>query len=178
MTLASYVEAKPSYLPKTQVYELAESVAAQLDFKPGDDIHALVERIGGKVLVQDTLMDDPEMSGSLFVEDQDNFKIIVPAHTSSLRDRFTIAHELGHYVLHYLWQKSHGGLKSDRLMALRKGSDRVEWEANWFASGFLMPEHHFKDAFQRLNSVSKVAAEFEVSAAAADIRAKQLQLIA
>lgn len=178
MALAGYEDAVPCYLPKTQVFELAESIAAQLDFKPGDDIDELVERIGGTVQVQDTLMEDPERSGSLYVEAPDDFKIIVPAHTSALRNRFTVAHELGHYVLHYIWQRSHGDSPPQRMMALRKGSDRVEWEANWFAAGFLMPEAHFRDAFQRLNDISKVAATFEVSTAAAEIRAKQLALIA
>lgn len=177
MTLAGYDEAQATYLPKNQVYELAESVAAQLDFGPGDDIHELVKQIGGSVQVQDTLTDDPERSGSLFVEGPDDFKIIVPAHTSVLRDRFTIAHELGHYVLHYMWQQTHGEKPPKRMMALRKGSDRVEWEANWFAAGFLMPEHHFREAYARLHDVAKVAAEFEVSQAAAEIRAKHFGLI-
>ena len=108
MPIAGYEEATPCFLPKAQVYSLAESVANQLDFKPGDDIHELVERIGGNVSVEDTLTEDPERSGSLYVEGHDDFRIIVPAHTSTLRDRFTIAHELGHYVLHYVWKHSHG----------------------------------------------------------------------
>lgn len=177
MNPAGYAEAKPSFLPKPQVYELAESIAAQLDFQPGSDIHQAVEQVGGTVRVQDTLTEDPERSGSLYVNAPDDFTIIVPSHTSALRDRFTIAHELGHYVLHYMWARKNGAEGPERLIALRKGSDRVEWEANWFASGFLMPRIHFVEAFGRLNSVNKVAAEFEVSTIAAEIRAKQLGLI-
>lgn len=177
MPAVGYSEAVPSYLPKPKVYQLAESVATQLDFKPGDDIHEVVERLGGAVSVQDTLTEDPERSGSLFVEALNDFRIIVPAHTSAVRDRFTIAHELGHYVVHYLWAQNNSPNPPSRLMALRKGSDRVEWEANWFASGFLMPAHHYKDAFRRLGNVSAIASEFEVSLAAAQIRADQLGLL-
>jgi|APTNR8051073442_1049403.scaffolds.fasta_scaffold01888_7 Zn-dependent peptidase ImmA (M78 family) len=176
MRIAGYEEATPCFLPKRQVYSLAESVANQLEHKPGDDIHALVERIGGTVTVQDTLMEDPERSGSLYVDAHDDFRIIVPAHTSGVRDRFTIAHELGHYVLHYVWKHSHGENPPERMYALRKGSERVEWEANWFASGFLMPEAHFREAFQRLRNVAAVAAELDVSLPAAEIRARQLGL--
>lgn len=176
MSVAGYEEATPCFLPKGQVYSLAESVATQLDFKPGDDIHELVERIGGSVSVQDTLMEDPERSGSLYVNSHDDFRIIVPAHTSAVRDRFTIAHELGHYVLHYVWKHAHDENPPGRMYALRKGSERVEWEANWFASGFLMPETHFREAFQRLQSVGAVASELDVSLPAAEIRAKQLAL--
>lgn len=177
MPRAGYAEASPTLLPKGQVYKLAESIAQQLDFKPGDDIHQLMENIGGTVRIEDTLMEDPEKSGSLFVDGPSDFTIIVPAHTSQVRDRFTIAHEFGHFILHYVWARKNQGAQFERMMALRKGSDRVEWEANWFASGFLMPETAFKEAFRRLGGVDGVAKEFEVSRSAAEIRAKQLELL-
>lgn len=177
MPRAGYEEASPTFLPKAQVYKLAESIAEQLGFKPGDDIHQFIEKVGGTVKVEDTLTEDPEKSGSLFVDGPSNFTIIVPAHTSQARDRFTIAHEFGHFILHYVWARKYRGATFDRMMALRKGSDRVEWEANWFASGFLMPEAAFRETLRRLGTISAVASDFEVSSAAAEIRAKQLGLM-
>lgn len=175
--IAAEARATESNLTKGQIFSLAESVASQLGFKPGDDIHKLVETIGGSVEAQDTLTEDPEKSGSLYVESADSFKIIVPAHTSLLRDRFTIAHELGHFVVHYLWKRKNGGLNADTMVALRKGSDRVEWEANWFAAAFLMPAGPFAKALEEANnSLSEVAVKFGVSTSAAEIRAKQLGL--
>ncbi|MHC3128121.1 hypothetical protein OB03_12905 [Brevundimonas sp. GN22] len=162
-------------LTKGQVFALAESVAKQLGFKPGDDIHALVTRMGGRVISKDTLFEDPEKSGSLYVHSPEKFEIIVPTHTSARRDRFTIAHELGHYVVHYLYKKNIGTLSSETMVALRKGSDRVEWEANWFAAGFLMPESEFVSACQSYhNSTKFIADHFDVSYSAAEVRAKQL----
>ncbi len=72
--------------------------------------------MGGSVSVKDTLYEDPERSGSLYVDGPDKFKIVVPAHTSQVRDRFTIAHELGHYVVHYLWRRKAGLLADDAMM--------------------------------------------------------------
>jgi Zn-dependent peptidase ImmA (M78 family) len=176
--LAAGNRATESNLTKGQIFSLAESIAKQLGFEPGDDIHKLVETIGGEVESRDTLTEDPEKSGSLYVSGPDKFKIIVPAHTSLLRDRFTIAHELGHFVVHYLWKRKNGGLDSDTMIALRKGSDRVEWEANWFAAAFLMPAERFTETFRASgSSLAATASKFDVSTSAAEIRAKQLGLV-
>jgi Zn-dependent peptidase ImmA (M78 family) len=104
------------------------------------------------------------------VDGPDNFRILVSAFTGPERDRFTIAHELGHYVLH-----SDFGRK--RIRAARFGSDRVEWEANWFAAAFLMPETDFRDTCRRVGTNSTlVAARYLVSAKAAEVRMKALNI--
>jgi predicted transcriptional regulator len=175
----SYSPAVESRLSKPQVYRFAESVAGQLGFGPGDDIHGLVARMGGRVDIEDTLLSDPELTGSLYVEAPDRFRIVVPSHTSPERDRFTVAHELGHFVLHYLWAKKQNPELPDKVVAYRRGSDRIEWEANWFAAAFLMPEQEFRDCFDRLGgNIRAVASAFGVSSAAAEVRAKGLGLSA
>jgi len=170
----NYLDASPSGLSKAQVHEVAESFASQFGYTPGGDLTKLVEKLGGTVQIKDTLLTDPERSGSLYVEAPDEFKIILPAHTGRSRDRFTIAHELGHYVLHYLWDPTRVG---QRMMALRRGSDRLEWEANWFAAAFLMPSKAFKQAYKADANIAGLAARFDVSAQAAELRAKGLGLL-
>jgi Zn-dependent peptidase ImmA (M78 family) len=133
--------------------------------------------MGGRVDIEDTLLSDPEHTGSLYVEAPNKFRIVVPSHTSPERDRFTLAHELGHYVLHYLWAKKKDPQFPDRVMAFRRGSDRIEWEANWFAAAFLMPECDFRATFAQCDGRShQIAGVFGVSAAAAEVRAKGLGL--
>jgi predicted transcriptional regulator len=177
MKSSEYQRADASRLSKAQIFGLAESVSDQLGFEPSGDIHALVEKLGGRVEVQDTLLQDPEQSGSLFVDGPRDFKIVVPLHTSPSRDRFTIAHELGHFVVHYLLKLQKGEAAPFRMMALRKDSDRVEWEANWFAAAFLMPSGSFKQAFDRADgNLDAVAKVFGVSRAAAEVRAQSLGL--
>lgn len=129
------------------------------------DLDRLVRALGGRVEVGAA----PE---SLVVQDEGRFTIHVPFTTSSRRDRFTIAHELGHYFLHYLYPEHSGERRFGRGL-----SNRAETEANTFASSLLMPEREFKTAWRTWNGDSyAVAAEFDVSPSAAEVRASVLQL--
>ena len=60
--------------------------------------------------------------------------------------KFTAAHELGHAVLH-----DARGLHRDRALdggELRPPRDRTEWEADVFATYFLMPKKQVRSAFE------------------------------
>lgn len=61
--------------------------------------------------------------------------------------RFIIAHEIGHYILHYNKQKDRG------MYAHRdhkKGKDHVENEADFFAANLLMPRNKFMEKYRQL----------------------------
>ncbi len=149
---------------KAQIFGVAERYAKTVGFLPGDRIEPLVGRLGGTLQYLAALDSVGAVDGSLFVEGPENFRIVVSAFTGPERDRFTIAHELGHYVLHSAMGKT-------RIRAARFGSDRVEWEANWFAAAFLMPEHDFRSACAKYgNDSGRVAARYLVSAKAAEVR--------
>eukprot|EP01037_Dinobryon_pediforme_P020093 gene20093-20633_t len=145
--MTAYQPAQPSLLTKAAVHKFAESIAVQVGWQPGGDINAVMEKLGGCVEIEDTLLTHPDQAGSLYVDSPTKFRIIVPAHTSPERDRFTIAHEFGHFVLHYLWKRQKDPTYPEKIVAFRRGSDRIEWEANWFAGAFLMPA----DAYRRRN---------------------------
>ncbi|WP_295214685.1 ImmA/IrrE family metallo-endopeptidase [uncultured Brevundimonas sp.] len=175
--LPGYTQAEPSWLTKPQVHEIGESIAKELDYKPGQDLTDIVEKAGGTIRIQSTLGDDPEHTGSLYVDDLDDFKIIVPSHTSLLRDRFTVAHELGHYYLHYVWPREIGKDIPKKIVALRKGSNRIEWEANWFAAAFLMPAKKFRKSFEESKGNTVLLAnQFHVSQRAIEVRSQDLAL--
>ena len=175
--MIQYSNVRETGLSKAQVSVIAESLAPQLGFGPGDNISVLISRMGGQVLVEDTLLTDPEQTGSLLVDAPDHFRVIIPSHTSMERDRFTIAHELGHYVLHYLWQRARDPNYPERVIAFRQGSHRLEWEANWFAAAFLMPADTFRQSFgNQQGNISAVADDFSVSVSAASVRARGLAL--
>jgi Zn-dependent peptidase ImmA (M78 family) len=128
--------------------------------------------MGGKIQSQDILDFGRLSSGSIRIDAIGRFEIFLAAHTGPTRDRFTIGHELGHYFLHYLYPNQNG-VKIDRLEAERYGSGRVEWEANWFAAGFLMPANLFKERHASFRgSLELLASEFGVSLEAARIRAQ------
>src|SRR5258707_210792 len=115
-----YKEAKDLVcnLAKAEVDKYAAKAAGVLGFKPGADISALVKTLGGRIHVEDlfgTLGDED----TIYVHKAEDFDIILSTISSPRRDRFTIAHELGHYFLH----SKQGRLP---LVAARDGSDRAE----------------------------------------------------
>lgn len=71
------------------------------------------------------------MAASLDVREPGDFTVIIPTHTSQLGDRFTIAHELGHYFLHYGAPESHRtGERTSTFTRL--GRNVAETQANVF----------------------------------------------
>jgi hypothetical protein len=176
--MTAYEPAQPSHVTKAAVHKLGESIASQVGYKAGGDITDVIISLGGSVEIEDTLLTDPEKTGSLYVDGPKKFRIIVPSHTSPERDRFTIAHEFGHFILHYLWQRQKNPNYPEKVVAFRRGSDRIEWEANWFAGAFLMPTTDFMQSYaNNSGTLWKIANEFKVSAKAAGVRAKDLALI-
>lgn len=131
------------------------------------DIKALIRLLGINVVVQS--MDD-DISGHL-EEKEDGWRITVNALHHPKRQRFTLAHELAHYVLHR--HRKHSFI--DRKLFRSTESNPMEIEANRYAASLLMPEGDFR-AFVRDSSskVEDLAAYFEVSALAVRVRAKEL----
>lgn len=117
--------------------------------------------------------------------------VLVNAHDILTRRRFTLAHELGHFLLHRPVNQS-GILRYD--LAEENGGDlskeelaRIEAEAHAFAADLLMPEpwvrHWFKTRDRGCaNSPglvsSRLATQFLVSRQAADRRVTDLGLLA
>ena len=147
---------------------MAAKVAEKLNYKPGDDLVALVRTLGGRIVTAD--WSEVGNTGSITVYGPQDFVISLSPLSGNRRDRFTIAHELGHYVLH-----SEFGKRAP-LSVRRDGSDRIEWEANWFAAGFLMPEADFSKLAGEGWSDAWLAVHFDVSEAAVDIRRMALSL--
>lgn len=73
---------------------------------------------------------------------QHKWSIVVNEAHASVRQRFTIAHELGHLLMHRYTTPHADGKFVMRFRNARSatGSDREEIEANQFAAELLMPE--------------------------------------
>lgn len=130
------------------VLGLASSIGIQIEYLPlPENTSGFLRRAGGHWLIGVNSMHHPN------------------------RQRFTIAHELGHYFLH----RDHGDFVDQALFRKELQSDRREFEANSFASRLLMPASDFQDASRRFNAdLDLVAKQFGVSAAAAKFRAEAL----
>lgn len=111
----------------------------------------------------------PDLAGAI---EYSKKRIFVNSNDPATRQRFTLAHELGHAVLH----------AGQDVMDYRKNfegfqSDRKEMEANAFAADLLMPDSLFRTAWMtRERNFARMATLFGVSAHAAEIKAKNLGL--
>jgi hypothetical protein len=158
-------EPEPCGWSRTDVQRLASEAAKSLGFKPGDNIEAVVGKLGGSVSTSD--LASARNTGSITVKGPKEFHIALSPLSGERRSRFTIAHEIGHYILH-----SQVGKKP--LSVRRDGSGRVEWEANWFAAGFLMPEAEFQEKLAEGLGDAELAEHFGVSEEAIQIRRSSL----
>jgi Zn-dependent peptidase ImmA (M78 family) len=116
--------------------------------------------------------DDGEIAGVINLETK---YLLVNSNDSSTRQRFTIAHELGHWILHrelmqankdiaVLYRKPLGGADSDPL----------EQEANFFAANLLVPEEMLKEALKEDLGDDSLANRFNVSRSVIGYRRKLL----
>lgn len=150
--------------PPVDIETLATRQGAQLTSAPNsDDVSGFILRAPGAAAV-----------------------IGVNSSHPPVRQRFTIAHELGHLLLHAKTE-----LHVDRLVVkmrdrrVREGTDDDEIEANRFAAEILMPEEFLRADLEDLglvtadddHAISRLAKRYKVSKQAMTIRLTSLGLI-
>lgn len=128
---------------------------------------------------------DDNVSG-MIISDKQNIKnfdtnkiIVINANHAQTRKRFTVAHELGHYILQGQPQECYAHRDSGVY-------NESEKDANSFASALLMPEKDVLNEIEQLKSIygditdavieANIANKFNVSKSAADVRLKKLKL--
>lgn len=118
---------------------------------------------------------DPGISGLIepSPDAPSGFQIKINRHEAPVRQRFTLAHEISHFLLHQAYIQS--GVV-DNTMYRSKLSDRKEVEANKLASDLIMPYDLVSRASKRLQTlpvedrISELAQNFRVSEQAMRIR--------
>lgn len=128
----------------------------------------IAKDLGLKILVSDLPLG---ISGKLS-KDDGQWTIRVNRGEAKVRQRFTIAHEIAHYVLHRPQIEDNLGFELTDDTFYRSGlSKRIEWEANKLAAEILMPWHLIDQATAREPLTPPVLAELlEVSEVALRIR--------
>ena len=120
---------------------------------------------------------DSDLKGAAGKVDHENKKIFVKPSDPVQRQRFTIAHEIAHLVLHTNNGKPMH-FRCGHTTGKVYGDSREEVEANKFAAMLLMPEDEFQKVWGQYNgSVDDVADWFNVSRLAASVRANTLGLM-
>lgn len=159
-----------SFAPPVDVDHLAEEVAG-LDVQEHADLAA--------VPGAPALGDGQTLSGLLIPQQRRVWVNAHEAHRSPGRRRFTIAHELGHWILHCDGASRPGAqyCRSEDVGA-EAAARELERQANAFAAALLMPEQAVRDlaARHRLN-VQVLADLFGVSGPAMRVRLTALRLL-
>jgi Zn-dependent peptidase ImmA (M78 family) len=114
-----------------------------------------------------------ECSGLLIPAER---RIVLRASESQSRQRFTLAHELGHWVCQV--KEGHEAAVYCRAADVAPTTDRLlAREANVFAAELLMPEEAVRAEWPRAASAAELATWFGVSAEAMSWRLYNLRLV-
>lgn len=170
-------------IDRQYINEVANIVRKQLQLEPPitlDKILEAVERLGGRYEpVEENSMNVEAQISTPKVSEDYEFIIKYLQGKSENRVLFSVAHELGHLVLHLL--QDDGTLEKSEVYARSKDSSQKELEANEFAAALLMPENDFiakckEFMVENKVNVTKVAEYFNVSNQAATVRGNVLKL--
>lgn len=109
---------------------------------------------------------DDDISGFLYSDDK---RAVIGVNTQhpSVRQRFTIAHELGHLLLH---SRDQVHVDNEFPIMLRseassQGNNAEEIEANLFAAELLMPEHFIEKDLQAVDTLDLLDSDMAASLA-------------
>lgn len=145
----------------------------ELSNTPIDDMLELLE-IMGIVVVKFGYDEDKvdAFSCSTLLNNQNYFAVVAGNTRSFYRQQFSLAHELGHFILHRDYNPQE--LEKDEYKIMEK-------EANDFAAAFLLPPSSFEKDLTKINinlsSLLNLKKKWNVSIAAIIERSYQLNLI-
>lgn len=161
-------------ITKATIEDIVETIRASMGWKKSTDIDllALAKELGFEV--KSTVFDDPNVSG-MVTHNQNEKTIYLNHHQHPNRQRFTLAHEIGHIVLHH----DMGDALFEQVDYRRNNYayDPKEAQANSFAASILMPKELALQAWSLLDDVDDFAQLFGVSKQAAAIRLNDLNLL-
>lgn len=117
-----------------------------------------------------------DKDGHIEIDEHNNATIVVNNEKPPNRKRFTIAHEIAHFIFDKDYLQKHKIIDRDGN-ASDASYREIEQRANKFASILLMPEEQFIEQWLALRSLEKAANYFRVSQESAKYRAIHLGLI-
>jgi Zn-dependent peptidase ImmA (M78 family) len=98
------------------------------------------------------------------------FAVILRRLDYTPRQRFSLAHEIGHRILHPAYHARH----ELEPVAARRDASRLERTVDHFAACLLMPRGWFAPRMREGASAADLAREFDVSLGAAQARIREL----
>jgi Zn-dependent peptidase ImmA (M78 family) len=165
-----------------QVARAAEEILESYGIQIPVHVVTIAESLGITVRLDDL---EDEVSGILIMQPDKNVMAVNENHPE-FRRRFTMAHEIGHFVLHSKRQSVFidDAWTFHRNKEISKQDKQQESEANLFAANLLMPAVELRMYLERkpLNpndepGVTRMAKYFRVSPQALKIQLEKLKLV-
>lgn len=103
---------------------------------PPVKLSALARDLG--LTVKSTAFANQSISGEIRLEENRSFIVRVNKFENKVRQRFTVAHEISHFLLHRHIIEEENGIRDDVLYRSDL-SNKIEAEANRLAADILMP---------------------------------------
>lgn len=157
-------------------YEKAETLASDklIQYKVSDTVVPIFEIAEAEGLSVKVITMPDRLKGVSGFLDPTERTIYVNAEDAPTRQRFTVAHELGHYLL------EHDPAKYGVLLRFPEfnGEDEEEKEANCFAANLLVPKESLKEVLKKYSLTNEdepvLAQLFGVSKAVIRFRMKHV----
>lgn len=133
---------------------------------------AIAERLGVKVLLS-TL---PRGTSGQIGKEDGEFVIRINRHEAKHPQRFTLAHELAHYLLDRERIEADGEWSANVLLRAPSQPVQIEYEANRLASDLVIPSHLLAQATAEYTGpmtsdvIEDLARRFGISTAAMEIK--------
>lgn len=148
------------------------------------DVKTVAERLGYRVVLK--FFDEEDLSGTVMRDARGIVTLGINTLHAQVRQRFSIAHEIGHACLHLTRGRQESIFVDPpagvffRDSKASRGEDQKEIEANQFAAALLMPSHIVGGSLAALagspkritidTAVSELAIQFNVSTQAMRFR--------
>lgn len=168
-----------SDMDRTQIENKAKELLGEMGYTFGVvDIVGIAKKLGFVVANAEV----PDNLEGFIIIDRNHDKILgietqmligVNSEYNLPEKRFIVAHEIGHYLLHYD-QTRDTGLFAHRDH--KTGKNDKENDVDYFAAVLLMPEGEFRKKYKEDNRISVLSNYFNVPHASAERRVKELGL--
>lgn len=143
------------------------------------DVHRAIQHYNGEVFL--CTFTDPGIDGLIMLDEKNNApKIYILEDAPPRRRRFTMAHELGHYLSYKCGSLSKAPLEEGEILErglttpLTFEERQMEREANEIAAELLMPVERIERFIKEKLSVMTMAYFFQVSEQALLVRLDRL----
>ncbi|WP_412048638.1 ImmA/IrrE family metallo-endopeptidase [Hoeflea sp. Naph1] len=147
-----------AFLSDSKIQDAAQNALALVNYGCGEvDVEKLCRALNLNLSYSERALQDADGNIILGSANFTRKSIEIHKHGNRHRERFTVAHEIGHFILrHDKYLRSESIVEQDLYDEVETDKafnyERLEYQANLFASMLLLPEAQFRDALTALRS--------------------------